>query len=115
MHLRSNSVIAPRSATRLWLKVSLAVAGALAGAVFGVVLTKLGKIVAGAPPATFDNYLWNAAVFGVLAGGVLAILVGIPVLILIGPPAGLALGFLRLRERYPEPNPLPRARTEAEE
>lgn len=55
-------------ATRRRLKVGLTLAGIFAGAVFGVVLTRLGKIVAGAPPATLANYLWNAAVFGAVAG-----------------------------------------------
>jgi hypothetical protein len=54
--------------TRRMLQLSLVVAGAASGAVFGVILTRLGKIAAGAPPATLDNYLWNAAVFGVMAG-----------------------------------------------
>lgn len=145
MRYKHHSALAPRSSTRLWLKVSLTVAGVLAGAAFGVILTKLGKIVAGAPPATLENYLWNAAVFGVLAaivsplvswsmlrrvplwrtvaeplayavaGGVLAILVGVPVLMLIGPPVGLALGFLRLRKRYSEPLAMLTGRTEVDE
>jgi hypothetical protein len=45
--------------------------GAAAGAVFGLALTPLGKIVAGAPPADLANYLWNAGAFG-LIGAVLA-------------------------------------------
>ena len=126
----------PYSSTRLWLKVALTVAGVLAGAAFGVALTKLGKVIAGAPPATLENYVWNAVVFGVLAGivsplvswwalrraplwrtvveplgyavagGGMAVLIGVPGLILVLPPVGLALGIARLRQRYPEPRPL---------
>ncbi|HEY7236943.1 MAG TPA: hypothetical protein VH539_22475, partial [Gemmatimonadaceae bacterium] len=58
----------PARATRRWLKFGLTVGGAVAGALFGIVLTRLGKIVADAPPATLANYAWNATVFGVLAG-----------------------------------------------
>ena len=120
------------SSTRRWLKVGLVVAGALAGATFGLVLTRLGKIIAGAPPATIANYAWNAAVFGVLAGvvsplvtwsalrsaplwrtiaeplvaavagGCAAVVVGVPALILVLPPLGLWLGFANLRRRYPD-------------
>ena len=56
----------PARPTRRWITVGLVMAGALAGAVVGVGLTALGKIVAGAPPADFANYRWNAGVFGVL-------------------------------------------------
>ncbi|HEY4320741.1 MAG TPA: hypothetical protein VGM77_06115 [Gemmatimonadales bacterium] len=120
----------PHLATRRRLKVGLIVAGALAGALFGVVLTRLGKIVAGAPPATMANYLWNATVFGVMAGilsplmtwsvlrrvplwrtiieplvwasaaAAAVVVVGVPVLILILPPVGLAIGFVNLERRY---------------
>ena len=118
--------------TRRLLQLGLVVAGAIAGAVFGLVLTRLGKIVTGAPPATLANYVWNAAVFGTLAavvsplvtwselrrvplwrtvveplaaavaGGCAAVILGIPALILVGPPVGLALGFVNLRRRYPD-------------
>jgi predicted Na+-dependent transporter len=53
-------------ATRRWLKVGLVIAGAVAGAVIGVVVTYLGKIVSGAPPATLANYVINARVFAVV-------------------------------------------------
>jgi hypothetical protein len=53
--------------TRRLLQFGLVVTGAVAGAVFGVVLTRLGKLATGAPPATIANYVWNAAVFGALA------------------------------------------------
>jgi len=125
-------VFSPYFATRRWLKGGVTVAGVVAGAAFGVILTRLGKIVAGAPPATLGNFAWNAAVFGVLAGvvsplvtwsalrhvplwrtvavplisavagGCVAVIVGAPVLIFVLPPAGLALGFAHLHRRYPE-------------
>ncbi|WP_310571749.1 hypothetical protein [Gemmatimonas sp.] len=118
--------------TRRLLQLGLVVTGAVAGAVFGVVLTRLGKLATGAPPATIANYVWNAAVFGALAavvsplvtwselrraslwrtvteplvtavaGGCVAVVLGVPVLILVLPPLGLGLGFANLRRRYPE-------------
>jgi hypothetical protein len=118
--------------TRRLLQFGLVVAGAVAGALFGVVLTPLGKIVTAAPPATLANYAWNAAVFGALAaivsplitwtelrraplwrtvaeplvaavaGGGLAVMLGVPLLILVLPPLGLGLGFANLRRRYPD-------------
>ena len=118
--------------TRRLLQLGLIVTGAVAGAVFGVVLTRLGKLATGAPPATIANYVWNAAVFGALAavvsplvtwselrrapiwrtvteplvtavaGGCVAVVLGVPVLILVLPPLGLGLGFANLRRRYPE-------------
>lgn len=114
------------------LQFSLVVAGAVAGAVFGVVLTRLGKLATGAPPATLANYVWNAAVFGALAavvsplvtwselrrvplwrtvaeplvaavaGGCVAVVLGVPVLLLVLPPLGLGFGFANLRRRYPD-------------
>jgi predicted transporter len=129
-------LVDPQLSTRRWLKLGLAVGGAVAGAAFGIVLTRLGKIVAGAPPATLANYAWNAAVFGVLAGivspvvswsvlrrvplwrtviepltfavagGVAAVIFAAPVLLFVLPPAGLVLGFVRLQRRYPDPHAL---------
>jgi hypothetical protein len=52
---------------RARLQIGLMVAGAAAGVMAGAALTMLGKIVAGAPPATAANYVWNMAVFGFLA------------------------------------------------
>jgi hypothetical protein len=122
----------PYFATRRWLMVGLTFAGVVAGAAFGIVLTRLGKIASGAPPASLFNYAWNAAVFGVLAGvvsplvtwstlrnvplwrtiaepltlalagGSVAVVVGAPALLLVLPPAGLVLGFVHLQRRYPE-------------
>lgn len=56
----------PARSTRRWITVGLVVGGAVAGAAFGVLLTPLGKIVAGAPPADFANYVVNARAFGVM-------------------------------------------------
>ena len=58
----------PYSSTRRWLKLGLTIGGIVAGPVFGILLTLVEKIITNAPPATFANYAWNAAVFGVLAG-----------------------------------------------
>jgi hypothetical protein len=121
----------PYFATRRRLRIGLVIAGAFGGVVFGIILTRLGKIATGAPPATLANYAWNAAVFGLLAGiispiiswsalqrvplwrtiaepliaaaaaGATAVILGLPVLLLLLPPVGLALGFLNLRRRYP--------------
>ena len=118
--------------TRRFLQIGLVAAGAVTGAVFGLVLTRLGKIATGAPPATLANYLWNAAVFAAIAavvspvitwsalrrvplwrtlveplaaavaGGCAAVIIGVPVLILVLPPLGLGLGFANLRRRYPD-------------
>ena len=129
-----------RFATRRWLKIGLTVSGMLGGATFGLVLTRLGKIVAGAPPATLANYAWNAAVFGLLAGvaspivswsalrraplwrtvaeplgyalagGAIAVVIGSGALLLALPPLGLALGLTRLRHRYPDEPALPSTR-----
>lgn len=131
----------PTYTTRRWLKAGLTVSGVVAGAVFGLVLTRLGKIVAGAPPASLANYAWNAAVFALLggivspivswsalrrvpvwrtvveplayaiAGGAAAVIVGSGLLLLALPPAGLVLGFVRLRYRYGDANALPSIRT----
>lgn len=130
----------PALSTRRWLKVGLTVGGALAGAAFGIVLTRLGKIIADAPPATLANYVWNAAVFAVpagiispvvswtllrraplwrtiveplayaLAGGAIGVVLAMPVLLFALPPAGLFIGFSRLAKRYPDPDALPTAR-----
>jgi hypothetical protein len=50
-------------ATRRRLRVGIVIAGAIAGAAIGAALTVLGKIVAGAPPATVANYAWNMSAF----------------------------------------------------
>lgn len=48
------------------ITLGLVAAGFVTGAVIGVVLTVIGKIVAGAPPADLANHVWNATVFGVI-------------------------------------------------
>ena len=113
------------------LAFGLTVAGFTAGAVFGVALTAFGKIVAGAPPATLSNYLWNAGVFGglaalvspvvswsalrnvplwrtvveplalAIAGGAIGVLAGSAVLFIALPPVALVAGFFRLSRAYP--------------
>lgn len=113
------------------LAFGLAVAGFAAGAVFGGALTVFGKIVAGAPPATLGNYLWNAGVLGGLAalvspvvswsalrnvplwrtvveplalavaGGAIGVLAGSGVLFIALPPVALVAGFFRLSRAYP--------------
>lgn len=116
--------------TRRWLTIGLTIGGALSGAAFGIVLTRLGKIVTDAPSATLGNYAWNAAVFGLIggavspvvswatlrrvplwrtvteplgyavAGGSAAVILGAPLLLLVLPPLGLIVGFARLARRY---------------
>jgi hypothetical protein len=123
----------PFFAARRRLIAGLVVAGFIGGATFGLALTRLGKIIAEAPPATLGNYAWNAAVFGLMAavvsplvswsflrrvplwrtiaeplayaaaGGATAVVLGVGPLILILPPLGLIGGFVRLERRYPEP------------
>jgi len=130
-------IVDPARGTRRWLKVSLTVAGALGGAAFGIILTRFGKIAAAAPPATLANYAWNATVFAVIAGvvspivswsslrrvplwrtvveplayalaaGGAGVMLGVPVLSVLLPPAGLALGLFSLARRYKEPQSLP--------
>lgn len=113
-------------ATRRRLKVGLVIAGAIGGAIIGAALTLLGKIVAGAPPATAANYAWNMAVFGLMgavvspvvtwsalrqvplwravveplvagaAGAAVGVLVGSGLALLILTPVGIAAAILRL-------------------
>lgn len=56
----------PARNTRRWITVGLIAGGALAGVGVGLVLTVLGKIVAGAPPADAANYIWNATTFAII-------------------------------------------------
>jgi hypothetical protein len=120
----------PLYSTGRRLGVGLAIGGFVGGAVFGAVLTRLGKIIADAPPGTLQNYLWNSFVFGVLAaavsplvsslflrrvplwrtiaepllyamaGAAAAVVIGVAPLILVLPPLGLVAGFVRLGRRY---------------
>jgi hypothetical protein len=59
----SNPYLKRFFATRQRLKTGLVIAGLASGAIVGVAITILGKIVAGAPPATLSNYLINIAWF----------------------------------------------------
>jgi Na+/H+-dicarboxylate symporter len=116
--------------TRRRLKVGLVIAGLCAGAVVGAALTYLGKIVAGAPPATLGNYVWNMVVFGVvsaivtpivtwsalrdvplwrtvleplavgIAGAVIGVFVGSGVALLVLPPVGIGAAILRLNHTH---------------
>lgn len=53
------------------ITLGLVAAGFVAGAVIGVVITFIGKIVTGAPPADLANHVWNAVAFGTI-GAVMA-------------------------------------------
>jgi len=55
----SNPYLKRFFATRRRLKVGLVIAGAVSGAIVGAAITVLGRIVAGAPPATLMNYVIN--------------------------------------------------------
>jgi hypothetical protein len=65
----------PARPVRRSITAALIIGGAVAGALIGLVLTPLGKIVAGAPPADVANYLWNAGVFGVMGAAVAPLVV----------------------------------------
>ena len=125
-------------ALRLRLVAGLALAGAVAGALAGAAITPLGKLVAGAPPATATNYLWNMAVFGAMAalvspfvtwtahrrvpiwrtlveplagavaGAGVAVLLGSGIAFLLLAPAGLVAAMLRLGRKYRDPAAPPR-------
>jgi|CXWL01.1.fsa_nt_gi hypothetical protein len=59
----------------LRINLLLAILGAVVGALASIPLTWVGKLIAGAPPATFVNYLWNMRAFsfiGAMFGPVLA-------------------------------------------
>ena len=116
----------PSRNTRRGITAGLILGGAIAGAVFGALLTPLGKIVAGAPPADMGNYVWNATSFaifgavlapivtwaglrraplwrtiveplaGAIAGVGLGVLAGSPLLFLLGFPVGAAAAAARL-------------------
>src|ERR1043166_4182491 len=123
-------------ATRRRLKIGLAIAGAVAGAIVGAALAVLGKIVAGAPPATPGNYAWNMTVFGLvgavltpvvtwsalrdvpvwrtvteplaagIAGATIGVLAGSGVAFLILTPVGIGAAILRLNYAH-RPKELP--------
>jgi hypothetical protein len=121
----------PNFAVRRRMASGLTVAGFAAGAVFGLALTVFGKILAGAPPATLGNYVWNAGVLGgiaavvsplvswsalrnvplwrtvveplalAVAGGAIGVLAGSGIVFLALPPIALVVGFFRLSRAYP--------------
>lgn len=121
------------SSVRLRIVLALMLGSACAGAVAGAVLTPLGKLVAGAPPATAANYAWNMVAFGVLAvvvsplvtwaslrrvplwrtfvepltgallGAALALALGSAIAFLLLTPAGLVAAMVRLAQRYRDP------------
>src|SRR5690606_7151662 len=121
------------SAVKARITIGLVVAGATAGAVAGAALTPLGKLVAGAPPATLANYAWNMAAFGMMAAVVspfvtwsalrrvplwrtlveplVGILAGAGIGVALGSGAaflllsvgGMMAGMIRLGYRYREP------------
>lgn len=73
----------PQFSTRRRLKAVLTFAGVVAGAVFGIALTRIGKIATGAPPAMVPAPIGLG-------------------LFLILPPVGLIAGFAHLQRRYPD-------------
>jgi hypothetical protein len=60
----SNPYLKRFFATRRRLKVGLVLASAVSGAIVGAATAVLGKIVAGASPATLMNYVINLCRFG---------------------------------------------------
>ena len=84
----------PYFATGRRLQVGLVIAGAIAGVVSPIITW---STLQRAP-------LWRTIVEPLacaVAASAAAVVLGLPVLVLLLPPAGLALGFLNLRRRYP--------------
>jgi hypothetical protein len=48
------------------ITLQLALLGAVAGILVAIPITIIGKLIAGAPPATAANYLWNIWSFGII-------------------------------------------------
>jgi hypothetical protein len=122
-------------ATRKRLTAGLVIAGAAGGAIAGAALTVLGKLVAGAPPATLANYAWNMAAFGLMgavigpvvtwsalrnvplwrtvleplvagvAAAALGVAVGSGTLFLVLIPIGIGASILRLNYSYRDRQP----------
>ena len=65
----------PARPVRRSITFALVVGGAAAGALIGLLLTPLGKILAGAPPADVPNYLWNAGAFSVIGAAIAPLVV----------------------------------------
>ncbi len=118
--------------SRRTFRVNLVLAsfGAVCGALAAIPITALGKLVAGAPPATMSNYLWNVGVFaamaaigspfltwtalrrvplwraigepavGAVAGGAVALALGAPVAFLLLLPIGIGAATWRLHREY---------------
>ncbi len=110
----------------------LASLGALCGALAAIPITALGKLLAGAPPATVPNYLWNMGVLatmaaigspfltwsalrrvplwraivepgiGAVAGGAVAFALGTPIAFLLLMPVGIGVATWRLHHQYRE-------------
>jgi hypothetical protein len=82
----------------------LVLVGAVGGALASIPLTWLGKVLAGAPPADFANFRWNAIAFAVIGafvspGVTAAVMRRAPVWRAVAEPAagalvGLAIGAL---------------------
>lgn len=112
------------------LNLLLASLGAVGGALAAIPITVLGKLIAGAPPPTASNYLWNIGALAVIAaigspfltwsalrrvplwramaepaagaiiGGAVALALGTPVAFLALMPVGIGVATLRLQHAY---------------
>lgn len=108
----------------------LATLGAIGGALAAIPITSLGKLIAGAPPASLPNYLWNMGVLaamaaigspfltwsalrrvplwramaepaiGAVVGGAVAFAVGAPMAFLVLMPVGIGAATWRLHHAY---------------
>ncbi|MEP6834047.1 MAG: hypothetical protein ABJB74_11660 [Gemmatimonas sp.] len=121
----------------LRVNVLLASMGAVCGAVASLPITALGKLIAGAPPASTSTYLWNMGVLaalaaigspfltwsalrrvplwravtepgiGAVAGGAIALAIGAPLGFLVLMPVGVGIAAWRLHHVYREPKLIP--------
>jgi len=131
----SNPYLKRFFATRRRLKVGLVIAGAVSGAIVGAAITVLGRIVAGAPPATLMNFVINLCWFGLfgaiigpivtwsalrrvplwrtvleplvagVCGAAIGVAVGSPVLFLALVPVAIGVAAARLGFAYREKHP----------